>query len=290
MAKEPKMGQWPMKMEIANVLRNTAVNSGHITVLTGAGISAESGIPTFRGPEGYWTMGSKEYHPQEMATYEMFSRHPEEVWKWYLYRMDTCRRAEPNPGHWALVEMEDLLAGRYILITQNVDGLHLRAGSDPKTTYQIHGNIFFMRCAEQCRRKIYPLPQGLAGKNKDDVLTKAEAEVLRCPDCGGWARPHVLWFDETYDEHYFRFNSAMAAAVKTDLLIVVGTAGATNLPNQVAGEVAAHGGVIINIDIEPNVFSRLAEATGRGFFIQQPSASALLEVAAVFREVLGTKI
>jgi NAD-dependent deacetylase len=284
MVHQSNTGEWPMEMVIANVLRKTAIQGQHLTVLTGAGISAESGIPTFRGPEGYWTVGSREYQPQEMATYEMFSRYPEEVWKWYLYRMDTCRRAEPNPGHAALVDMEEILAGRYILITQNVDGLHLRAGSDPEFTYQIHGNIFFMRCAQECNRKIYPLPLGLPGKMMSDSLTEAEAAILRCPDCGGWARPHVLWFDESYNEHYFRFHSAMTAAKKTDLLIVVGTAGATNLPNQVAGEVAAHGGVIINIDIEPNVFSQLAVATGKGFFIRQTSASALKEVVAVMRE------
>ncbi|MCP4748780.1 MAG: RNA polymerase subunit sigma [Desulfobacteraceae bacterium] len=277
-----------MEKQIAHALRKAAAR-GHITVLTGAGISAESGIPTFRGPEGYWTIGSSQYQPQEMATWKMFSRHPEQVWKWYLYRMDTCRKADPNPGHSALVQMQNLLKGRYILITQNVDGLHLRAGSDPETTYQIHGNIFFTRCVAECRRKIYPLAKELTGKKMDDALSEEETAALRCPDCGGWARPHVLWFDETYNEHYFRFHSAMAAAVKTDLLIVAGTAGATNLPNQVAREVASHGGVIVNIDIEPNVFSKLAMATGRGFFIQQPSASVLPEVVAVFREVLDKK-
>ena len=81
--------------------------------MTGAGISAESGIPTFRGPEGYWTFGSREYHPQEMATFNMFSRHPEEVWRWYLYRLGVCSNAEPNDGHYALVDMEELLEDRF---------------------------------------------------------------------------------------------------------------------------------------------------------------------------------
>lgn len=284
MGQEPNTGQWPMKKEIAKVLRKAYEQGSHVTVLTGAGISAESGIPTFRGPEGYWTVGATEYQPQEMATFNMFSKYPEEVWKWYLYRMDTCRSANPNAGHKALVDMEALLVDRYVLITQNVDGLHLRAGSNPEYTYQIHGNIFYMRCAEECQWKIYPLPQGLPGKKTKDILTQAETAMLRCPDCGRWARPHVLWFDESYNEQYFRFHSAMVAAKKTDLLIVVGTAGATNLPNQVAREVAAHGGVIINIDIETNVFSRLAQGTGRGFFIQQASASALQEVVAALQE------
>src|SRR5665647_3745503 len=95
-----------MQEKIRSVLRKIAQGTGRITALTGAGISAESGIPTFRGPEGYWTVGSTVYQPQEMATFHMFSLMPDEVWKWYLYRMGVCRRAEPNPGHLALVAME----------------------------------------------------------------------------------------------------------------------------------------------------------------------------------------
>ncbi|MFC2172386.1 NAD-dependent deacetylase, partial [Acidobacteriota bacterium] len=129
---------------------------GLLTVLTGAGISAESGIPTFRGPEGYWTVGSREYHPQEMATYSMFTQDAEAVWNWYLFRMGVCGRARPNPGHDAVVELERAFKDRFILITQNVDGLHLRAGNSPTLTYQIHGNIFSMRCSRECSREIYP--------------------------------------------------------------------------------------------------------------------------------------
>ncbi|NNE36864.1 MAG: RNA polymerase subunit sigma, partial [Gammaproteobacteria bacterium] len=81
----------------------------NVTFLTGAGISAESGIPTFRGPEGYWSVGSREYQPQEMATYAMFCQHPDEVWKWYLYRLGVCQDASPNDGHKALVELETYL-------------------------------------------------------------------------------------------------------------------------------------------------------------------------------------
>ena len=92
-----------MQEEARKVLQQIAQGSGRITVLTGAGISAESGIPTFRGPEGYWTVGSKVYQPQEMATFHMFSQQPDEVWKWYLYRMGICNQAQPNPGHMALV-------------------------------------------------------------------------------------------------------------------------------------------------------------------------------------------
>ena len=100
-------------------------------MLTGAGVSAESGIPTFRGREGYWTVGSTEYHPQEMATLQAFEAMPEEVWRWYLYRLGACREAQPNQAHRAIVRLEERLGDRFCLITQNVDGLHLRAGSSP---------------------------------------------------------------------------------------------------------------------------------------------------------------
>ncbi len=273
-----------MDPELAKVLRKTIKSHQQLTVLTGAGISAESGIPTFRGPEGYWTMGSKEYHPQEMATWSMFSRAPLEVWKWYLYRMDVCGRAKPNRGHRALVEMETLFQDRFTLITQNVDNLHLRAGNSPERTFQIHGNIFSMRCADECRETLYPLPDGVSGKSKDQSLTADEIELLKCPACGGITRPHVLWFDETYNEVHFKFESSLKAAAQTDLLIVVGTAGATNLPNQVAALARQTGAVLVDINIEPNPFSRLALSGDKGFFLQESSGKALEEILAVFRE------
>merc|ERR1719504_19173 len=100
---------------MAQVLRR----SRNVVVLTGAGISAESGIPTFRGADGFWTVGSENYRPQELATWEKFNEMPEELWKWYQYRWGICRKAKPNPGHYALVELEKLLQGDFILATQN---------------------------------------------------------------------------------------------------------------------------------------------------------------------------
>lgn len=264
-----------MQEQIRKVLRDIAGATGRITVLTGAGISAESGIPTFRGPEGYWTVGSKVYQPQEMATFHMFSRQPDEVWKWYLYRMGICRQAAPNPGHLALVAMEKRFGDRFTLITQNVDGLHLRAGNTLARTYQIHGNVDYMRCARECSEAVYPIPEAVKGKSKEESLTETDRQHLRCPLCGERSRPHILLFDESYNEHHYHFHSSLQAARETALLIVVGTAGATNLPNQVAREVYLHNGVIIDINIETNPFAQLAENSTRGFFIQKPSASAL---------------
>jgi NAD-dependent deacetylase len=263
-------------------LRAFSKSDGQITVLTGAGISAESGIPTFRGPEGYWTIGSKQYHPQEMATYQMFVQHPEAVWQWYLYRMGVCRDADPNPGHFAVAEMEDRFQDRFTLITQNVDGLHLRAGNSLERTFQIHGNVFFIRCAKGCIEKIVPIPEALPAKTREDALTETDRQLLVCPDCGGWLRPHVLWFDETYNEEHYRFVSSLKAARRTELLLVVGTSGATNLPNQVAWEVKDRGGIIVDINIEENPFTQLALSSPRGYFIKAPSAAALPEIMSIF--------
>ena len=262
--------------KVKNILQDIVTGSGRITVLTGAGISAESNIPTFRGPEGYWTIGSKAYHPQEMATYSMFMQKPEEVWKWYLYRIGVCERAEPNSGHLALVEMERRLNHRFTLITQNVDNLHIRAGSSLKYTLQIHGNIFFMRCADECHVKLYTIPVDFREKRKkDQILTETEIKLLECPNCGSLTRPHVLWFDEMYNERYYRYNSALNIARQTDVLIIVGTSGATSLPNLVAWEVIENNGFLIDINIEENTFSNLALASQRGIFIKGPSSEVL---------------
>ncbi len=273
-----------MHQNLKKTLKDAQRGTGRITVLTGAGISAESNIPTFRGPEGYWTIGSKEYYPQEMATYSMFMQNPDEVWKWYLYRIGVCKKAAPNPGHLALVEMEKHFGDRFTLITQNVDNLHLRAGSSSKRTFQIHGNIFYMRCIRECTLNIYPAPEGLAGREKEDGLTEKDRELLRCPDCGNLARPHVLWFDEVYNEHYYRYYSSLKVAEETGLLIIAGTSGATNLPNQIAWEVKNRNNIIIDINIEKNPFSNLALASRRGLFIKMPSSKALTYILNIFKE------
>ena len=274
-----------MDQHLKKNLQDIIQGTGRITILTGAGISAESGIPTFRGPEGYWTVGSKEYHPQEMATYRMFIQYPDEVWQWYLYRVGVCGKAEPNSGHFALVEMEKIFKNRFTLITQNVDNLHLRAGNRLKNTYQIHGNVFFMRCANECTAQISPIPKKLTGRTKHQAITKKDRDLLRCSHCGSRTRPHVLWFDEMYNEHHYRYRSSLHVAGETELLIVVGTSGATNLPNQIVWEVKNHGGMIIDINIEENPFSYLALKSRRGLFIKQPSSKALPSILQLLKKI-----
>lgn len=236
-----------------------------IVFLTGAGISAESGIPTFRGPEGYWRVGSKNYHPQELATRAAFSRMPDDVWAWYLWRRSVCRAAKPNAAHEAVARLEARLGDPFVLVTQNVDGLHLRAGNTPARTWQIHGNIDFMRCAEECTTELFPVP--IEGWEKERAVGDEERKLLVCPLCGERARPHVLWFDESYDEPLFRFESSIRAAAACRVLVVVGTSGATNLPSQMCALAARRGARMIVIGPEETPFSALAEESG-GLFLK----------------------
>jgi NAD-dependent deacetylase len=270
---------------IATLQKIFSDQSKQITILTGAGISAESGIPTFRGPEGYWTVGAKEYHPQEMATYAMFTKHPDEVWQWYLYRLSVCLDAEPNQAHLALVEIEQILQDRFTLITQNVDNLHIRAGNNPERTFQIHGNIFFMRCVNECQQSLVALPQELFPRDKDQPLSVEDKSLLSCPDCGAVTRPHVLWFDESYDEHYFKFESAMAVAEKTDVLIIAGTSGATTLPNHVANMVYQNKGAIIDINIEENSFTKLALNSNHGEFLNMSCSKGFAKILTAIKKI-----
>ena len=249
-------------------------DSGTIVVLTGAGISAESGIPTFRGKEGYWTVGSREYHPMDLATRSAFGQVPRTIWNWYLYRRGVCRAAEPNAGHISLVQLEQALGERFVLVTQNIDGLHLRCGNTLARTHQIHGNIDYSRCAASCTTDIDPLPEDLQLRSRDDELSDDDYARLRCPRCDGLARPHVLWFDECYDEPRFRASTALRAAARADLLVVVGTSGSTNLPMQIGMLSARRGIPIIDINPDDGPFGELAGAVD-GFELRGTASAHL---------------
>lgn len=266
-----------METRLQQILSDFKKSSGRVLVLTGAGISAESGIPTFRGTEGYWVVGSRNYMPQEMATNYMFQRSPEEVWRWYLYRFSVCRKVEPNDGHYALVRLERALGNRFLLVTQNIDGLHRRAGSSVERTYCIHGDAAWVRCASTCSRELLPLPE-FTVRTKDHQFSAEDQQKLACPGCGGWLRPHVLWFDECYDEEYYKFDSSLRAACDANLLLVVGTSGATNLPMQI-GTIALQRGVsVVDINPEENPFSQIAEMSPNGFFARGPASKRLPEI------------
>ena len=173
-----------------------------MAVLTGAGISAESGVPTFRGEGGLW----RSYRAEDLATPRAFGRDPELVWEWYAWRRSLIGACQPNAAHLALVEMETQL-DEFVLITQNVDGLHQLAGS--RNVVELHGNIWRMRCTQSCRPdwedRSEPLPQ----------------IPPVCPDCGALVRPDVVWFGESLPAQ--ALDDAYEAAQHCQIMLVVGT-------------------------------------------------------------------
>ncbi len=273
-----------MEEKLAQILEEVRREAGNVLVLTGAGISAESGIPTFRGKEGYWVVGSRNYVPEQMATNAMFRIDPAEVWRWYLYRFSVCRGAEPNDGHRALVELERALGDRFTLVTQNIDGLHRRAGNSEARTYCIHGDAAWVRCGTECGVGKLPLPDFPILRSKDTPLSDEDRAKLTCPGCGGWMRPHVLWFDECYDEEHYRMDSALRAARKARLLLVVGTSGATNLPMQIGRLAWRQGIAMVDVNPETNPFAELAESTDRGFFAK---GNACVRLPAIVRALIA---
>ena len=136
--------------ELAEMLARWREGTGPVLVLSGAGVSAESGIPTFRGNDGYWRVGSVNYTPMQLATAAMFAVQPETVWSWYLARFRRARGAEPNDAHRAVARIQAAYPERSFLVTQNVDGLHQRAGSPAATTFSIHGSGLLARCSTPC--------------------------------------------------------------------------------------------------------------------------------------------
>lgn len=178
----------------------------HVVALTGAGISADSGIPTFRGPGGLW----RTYSPLQLAAPEAFERDPRLVWEWYDWRRRLSRKAKPNPGHFALAELERTITGSpgartFTLISQNVDGLHDRAGS--QNVCKLHGDLWHTRCTgcgEVERNELVPLP-----------------ELPPKCHCGALLRPDVIWFGEPLPEE--AWTRAEEATRRARIFLVIGT-------------------------------------------------------------------
>lgn len=199
----------------------------HVAVMTGAGISAESGVPTFRDAQtGLW----ERYEPQELATPEAFARDPRLVWEWYEWRRELVGRAEPNRGHEALVEIERQ-ASRFTLATQNVDGLHRRAGS--REVSELHGNLARTVCSEE---RTAVDPEGLDG------------QPPRCPGCGALLRPDVVWFGESLPAG--EIERAFSAARECDLFLSVGTSSLVQPAASVPYEALHSGTPVVEVNPE----------------------------------------
>jgi len=211
-----------------------------IAVLTGAGISAESGVPTFRGPGGLW----RDYRPEDLATPEAFAADPALVWEWYAWRRGLVAAARPNPGHEALAELERR-APEVTLVTQNVDGLHALAGS--RAVVEIHGSLWRSRCLG-------------CGRVREDRAAPDRIPPF-CP-CGGLLRPDVVWFGEALQEDLL--ERAIAAVEACDLMLVVGTSGVVQPAASFADAVLSRGAAVVEINLDPTPLSGRATVALRG--------------------------
>lgn len=277
--------------EIRDRIRIQLEGNRKVSFLVGAGLSAESGIPTFRDKDGYWTSDSKNYTPQEIATKRMFDVNTNEVWRWFLYRMASMRDAKPNTGHIELSKIEGLLLDRFSLISQNVDGLHFKPESLVKNLFLIHGDLRYMRCSEECTRELFEIPRVLIAKKrsrKTPILVE-ETELLVCPNCQSETRPHVLWFDEYYNEHQYHLHTVLRIAKETGLLFITGTSGATNLPQMVVENTIKRQGVVIDINPNENLFSEKLDRLKNGYSVKAKSSAALTELRGIIAEVLDNQ-
>lgn len=231
---------------IDDVLRRTIDGGGHVCVLTGAGMSAESGIPTFRGThDSLWSR----FDPMRLATAEAWRDDPALVWGWYRWRMHLVREAEPNAGHRALAELAQRLS--LSLVTQNVDDLHERAGSIVDA--HVHGSLFALRCFA-CER----LHDGALDDYVDDAQ---RVEPMQCMACGGYIRPGVVWFGEALPDD--AWATAVDAATRCALMLVVGTSGLVYPAAGLPALARRHGATVVEINPEPTALSAEADHVWR---------------------------
>ena len=225
-----------------------------ILVITGAGVSAESGIPTFRGAGGYW----RKLDPAKLATPEAFERDPALVWEWYRERRAGIRKAEPNPAHHAIAQLARGVPG-FLLVTQNVDNLHARAGVPSEKMVQIHGDIFVTKCSE------------CAERFREDEADGTE--LPKCRDCGALMRPGVVWFGEQLDfEQIARVESFLEAG-PTDVTIVAGTTAMFGYIVDWGVRSVGDTGRLIEVNPERTSLSALAGET-----LSKPAGAALPEL------------
>ncbi len=235
-----------------DAVREWLKQANSIAVLTGAGVSAESGVPTFRGNNGLW----KQRRAEDLATPGAFARNPELVWEWYDWRRSVLAEANPNPGHYALAELEKRVSN-FTLITQNVDGLHELAGS--RNVLRLHGSIWRVRCLacqqERFDRRI-PFPE---------IPPKCE--------CGGMLRPGVVWFGEALPQDVWR--AAENAARSAELFLVIGTSAVVYPAAGLAQIAKSSGARVVEINIaETGLSDRIDQ------FLQGPSGELLPQLIA----------
>jgi NAD-dependent deacetylase len=231
--------------------------AGKLVILTGAGISKESGIPTFRDAQtGLW----EKYDPQTLASPDGFRRDPSLVWSWYDMRRAKLLEVKPNPGHYAMARLEQLIPDTVVL-TQNVDGLHRVAGS--KNIIELHGNINRFFCLDKKHPATGDIPLGLT-------------EPPKC-DCGSPMRPAVVWFGEALDHD--DLSRAFSSSAACDVMLVAGTSGLVHPAAALPFEAISNGASVIEVNPDETPLSDSADV-----FIKQPSGVALPELVALMEQ------
>lgn len=230
--------------------------------LSGAGVSAESGVPTFRGNDGLW----KKFRPEELANFDSFIKNPDLVWEWYSYRRKLISEVRPNPGHIALALMQDIVPD-FTLVTQNVDNLHVRAGS--RNVVELHGNIMRSYCLE-------------CGLFAGDTLQEPRAGIPRCEHCGGMLRPDVVWFGELLP--LGAFQKAAEAAQRCDVFLCVGTSGIVYPAASIPVMARETGAYVVEINPEYTDLSPGMHETLLG-----PSGEILPGLLSIMKEYHGSQ-
>lgn len=226
--------------------------------MTGAGVSAASGVPTFRGPGGLW----RSFRPEDLATPAAFDRDPKLVWEWYDWRRGLIASCQPSAAHEVLARWSQRLG--VMLITQNVDGLHERAGS--KNVTRFHGSIWHLRCWDECGRPEW-----------DDRTVPIDPLPARCPDCGGLARPAVVWFGESIDP---RVLHACDAAANCDIFFSIGTSSVVYPAAGLVHSAKRRGAFTVEINPQATEAASAVDiAIGLPAEIALPRLEALLESA-----------
>jgi len=244
-----------------------------VIVLTGAGVSAESGIPTFRGKDGYW----RNLDPTKLATPEAFARDPQLVWEWYSQRRRRIREARPNAAHEAIARLAQH-TDEFLLVTQNVDDLHARAGIPADKMVQIHGNIFVTRCsrcdwrAESADAETDDIRNhaGLAGASPSTAVNKDEDEIPKCSRCAAFLRPGVVWFGEQLPWNELQRVESYLDHGAGDVLIVAGTTATFSYIIDWAVRASRDRGELIEVNPEETPLSRFATQ-----LLREPAAVAL---------------
>ena len=236
-----------------NRARELLQEAQRVLVLTGAGISAESGIPTFRGEKGLW----KEHRPEELATPQAFQRDPRLVWEWYDWRRQLIAECRPNPGHTSLARWLSSRGSAAVLATQNVDGLHELAAQEAAPEQdpgilELHGSIFRVRCSG-C---------GAEEAHRAAVDASSEATLPRCHLCGALLRPGVVWFGEMLPERVI--SAAFDFAQIADLALVVGTSSLVHPAASLPFIVSERGGRVVEVNPEPTPLTQAASVTIHG--------------------------